>query len=527
MGLYLNPGNDAFQIAINDDIYEDKTAMIAFTNSKLNKNKRYLCVSRPRRFGKSMAAEMLAAYYSRGCDSYELFHHLKIAKDDSFAKHLNQHDVIYLNIQQFIFDSSKLDSFIECMESEVIKELKETYGNLFTENTLGLPNVLAQIYQNNPSKNKGFIFILDEWDCIFREAKNDQNVQKQYLDFLKLLFKDRAYVCLAYMTGILPIKKYGTHSAINIFDEYSMMNPRELSEYVGFTEDEVKELCARYHRDFDEVQNWYDGYKFAGHWNIYNPKSVVDVMQSGEFDSYWTETETYEALKIYIETDYDGLRESVITMLGGGRCAINSRKFQNDMTTFRTKDDVLTLLVHLGYLAYDKKTQEVYIPNKEIASEFMNAMDEPVWNGVIQAIAQSKALLDATLTLDADTVAAGMNIIHAETTSLLKYNDENSLACSIFMAYYSAKVFYMPPIRELPTGKGFADIVYLPRRTETVPALLIELKWSKSAETAIRQIKDKEYVETLKNYTGDILLVGINYDKKSKEHQCIIERYKV
>lgn len=527
MGLYLNPGNDAFQIAVNDDIYKDKSELIAFTNQRLNKNKRYICVSRPRRFGKSMAASMLAAYYSRGCDSKSLFQGLRISKDESFAGHLNQYDVIYLNIPQFISDSSKMDSFIKCMESEVIRELKTVYGDCFTKNTLGLPNILAQIYENNVQMKKGFIFIIDEWDCVFREAKNNKNIQKKYLDFLKLLFKDRAYVCLAYMTGILPIKKYGTHSAINIFDEYSMMNPGELVEYTGFTEQEVRELCQRYHRDFHEVQKWYDGYRFADQWNIYNPKSVVDVMQSGEFDSYWTETETYEALKIYIEMNYNGLKESVITMLGGGSCKINSRKFQNDMTTFKSKDDVLTLLVHLGYLAYDRRRQEVYIPNQEIASEFLNAVDEPVWNGVIQAIDRSKALLDATLALDEDAVAAGMDIIHRETTSILEYNDENSLACSVFMAYYSARTFYMPPIRELPTGKGFADIVYLPCRKENKPALLIELKWDQTAETAIKQIKDREYVEALKNYTGDILLVGINYSKSNKVHRCLIEKYTV
>ena len=527
MGLYLNPGNDAFRIAVNDDIYVDKSEMISFMNRKLNKNRRYICVSRPRRFGKSMAAEMLAAYYSRGCDSRELFSELNIAKNKPFTEHLNQHDVIYLNIQQFISDSSKIDSFLECMESEIIREIRETYGDCFTENELGLPNILAQIYQNDTRQTRGFIFIIDEWDCIFRESKNNKDIHKKYLDYLKSLFKDRPYVTLAYMTGILPIKKYGTHSAINIFDEFSMTNPRDMGQYVGFTETEVKELCQQFNMSFDDVQGWYNGYQFTNQLNIYNPKSVVDVMLNGEFNSYWTETETYEALKIYIEMDYDGLKAAIVTMLGNGRCKVNSRKFQNDMTTFRTKDDVLTLLIHLGYLAYDKDKQEVYIPNKEIASEFLNAVDEPVWDGVIQATAQSKELLDATIAMDADAVAAGMDRIHTETTSLLEYNDENSLACSVYIAYYSAKTYFMPPIRELPTGKGFADVVYLPHREENKPALLIELKWDKSAETALQQIKDKKYVEALKNYTGDILLVGINYNKKDKCHQCRIEKYKL
>ena len=542
MGLYLNPGNEAFRIAVSSEIYVDKSEMISFINQRLRQDKRYICVSRPRRFGKSTAANMLMAYYDRGCDSEELFQKCKIAKDKTFAEQLNQHDVIYINVQQFLRKVNSLSDLGKCIESAILDDLKDAYAVYLEDKCYTLPDALAVIYSKETRAKKGFIFIVDEWDCLFRIAKDDTAAQKAYLDFLRDLFKDRTYVTLAYMTGILPIKKYGTQkvnsdkvgretrlggSAINIFDEYSMMNPKELAEYAGFTEQEVKDLCQRFKMDFEDVQSWYDGYQFTNHLSIYNPKSVVDAMLNREFDSYWTETETYEALKIYIEMDFDGLKTAIITMLGGGRCRVNSRKFQNDMTTFKTKDDVLTLLVHLGYLAYDKGSQEVYIPNQEIATEFMNAIVDPAWDGVIQATAQSKALVDATWNMDAKAVAEGMDVIHTETTSLLEYNDENSLACSVFMAYYSTKAYYMPPIRELPTGKGFADIVYLPRREMNHPALLIELKWDKTAESALQQIKDKTYVEALKNYTGDILLIGINYNKKDKKHQCRIERYKL
>lgn len=542
MGLYLNPGNEAFRIAVSSEIYVDKSEMISFINQRLRQDKRYICVSRPRRFGKSTAANMLMAYYDRGCDSEKMFQKCKIAKDKTFAEQLNQHDVIYINVQQFLRKVNSLSALGKCIESAILDDLKDAYAVYLENKCYTLPDALAVIYSKETRTKKGFIFIVDEWDCLFRIAKDDTAAQKAYLDFLRDLFKDRTYVTLAYMTGILPIKKYGTQkvnsdkvgretrlggSAINIFDEYSMMNPKELAEYVGFTEQEVKDLCQRFKMNFEDVQSWYDGYQFTNHLSIYNPKSVVVAMLNREFDSYWTETETYEALKIYIEMDFDGLKTAIITMLGGGRCRVNSRKFQNDMTTFKTKDDVLTLLVHLGYLAYDKGSQEVYIPNQEIATEFMNAIDDPAWDGVIQATAQSKALVDATWNMDAKAVAEGMDVIHTETTSLLEYNDENSLACSVFMAYYSAKAYYMPPIRELPTGKGFADIVYLPRREMNRPALLIELKWDKTAESALQQIKDKTYVEALKNYTGDILLIGINYDKKDKKHQCRIERYKL
>lgn len=355
--------------------------------------------------------------------------------------------------------------------------------------------------------------------------KNAVDAQKMYLDFLRDLFKDRVYVSLAYLTGILPIKKYGTHSALNMFDEYSMMDPYELAEYVGFTEEEVNRLCKSYGLDFSEVKSWYDGYVFDGDLHVYNPKSLSDLIQRKKYKSYWTETETYEALKLYFHMNFDGLKEAIVTMLGNGSIPVKIRTFQNDMTTFKSKDDVLALLVHLGYLAYDGLREEVYIPNKEIADEFLNAIDDRDWGGVIQAIDASERLLEATLQMDADTVAEKLDVIHAETTSLLAYNDENSLSCSIFMAYYSAKKDYLPPIREFPSGKGFADVVYLPKKEVDKPALLIELKWNKTAEGAVAQIKEKRYMEWLENYTGEILLVAVNYDRAKKEHSCIIERY--
>lgn len=391
-----------------------------------------------------------------------------------------------------------------------MKELRAEYGNCFEEDIYGLPDVLEQIYAQT---GKGFIFIIDEWDCVFRIARNRQDIQKQYLDFLRGLFKGQDYVDLAYMTGILPIKKYGEHSAINIFDEYSMISPADLAVHFGFTEEEVRFLCARKHIDFAELQKWYDGYLLDGQ-HIYNPKSVMDAVQWGRFESYWTGTETYEALKVYIDLNFDGLKEAIIRMLGNVPCKINTRKFQNDMTTFKSRDDVLTLLVHLGYLAYDRTDGTVQIPNQEITQEFLNVVDEPGWDGLVQSLERSRELLVQTLALNGDAVAEGVAAIHSETASILKYNDENSLTCTILVAYYSAKSYYMNPLLEMPTGKGFADVVYLPRRNVDKPALVVELKWNKSAEGAIAQIQKRKYASWIENYTGGILLVGISYDEK-------------
>lgn len=521
MGLYLNPGNEAFRQAVTDDIYIDKTKMIALMNRKLNKIRvKYACVSRPRRFGKSMAADMLAAYYSKGCDSRGLFIGKEVEKEDSFETHLNQHNVIRLDIQRFLFDESHLEIFIRKMQEAVARDLEAEFGGCFVMDQYGLPGVLGQIYAHT---KEGFIFIIDEWDCVFRFAKERQDIQKEYLDFLRGLFKGAEYVELAYMTGILPIKKYGEHSAINIFKEFSMLNPGRLAQYFGFTEEEVKGLCGKYNVDYGETQKWYDGY-LMGDIHVYNPQAVTELMDGGGFRSYWTGTETYEALKVYIDMNFDGLKEAVIGMLGNAPCGIDPSTCQNDMTTFRSRDDVLTLLLHLGYLSFDEKRTEVFIPNREIAQEFMRSVKTGGWDGLIQALERSDALLQSTWELEGDAVAKGVAAIHNETASMLKYNNENSLACTVLMAYYSAKVYYMNPIMELPSGKGFADVVYLPKRDIDRPALVVELKWNQSAEGAIAQIKDRQYVDWLEGYTGKILLVGIAYDKK-KGHACVIEEY--
>ena len=523
MGIYVNPSDVSFEMSRNSDIYVDKSMLIAQTNRVCRTERRFLCVSRPRRFGKSMAANMLAAYYSRGCDSSRLFSGLAIEGEESFLVHLNRHNVIRWDVQRFLESKSGYDRFINDIEDMVIRDLKKEFPECgdFPEGSR-LKTVLDEVYGQT---GQGFVFIIDEWDCVFRMAKKREEMQKAYLDFLRGLFKGAEYVDLAYMTGILPIKKYGEHSALNIFEEYSMLDSAELAMFFGFTEEEVHGLCTSTGMDFQDVEKWYDGY-LMNDIHIYNPKSVVDAVRRGKCKSYWTGTETYEALKVYIDLDFDGLREAVVGMLGGARCRVDATTSQNDMTTFKTKDDVLTLLIHLGYLAYDEGTEEVFIPNQEIAQEYMRAIKVGDWGGLTQALNRSEELLRSTWAMDGEAVAAAMSAIHSETASLLKYNNENSLTCTVLMAYYSAKACYMNPIMELPSGKGFADVVYLPKRDTGRPALVVELKWNKSARGAIAQIRDRQYASWIQGYTGDILLVGINYDKKSKEHTCTIEAWR-
>ena len=523
MGIYLNPNNVNFYNAVHDDIYVDKTSMIDFTNGCLNKSSRFMCVSRPRRFGKSIAAAMLTAYYSKGCDSRELFKGLDIETMPSFESELNKNNVLYIDVSQIRSKARRMGEVkpLDMLQDAVVSEFSDEYPDIVSADDRDIPSVLEKV---NYKTGDTFVIIIDEWDCLFREDTPKEE-QERYVMFLRGMFKSvsaERFVKLAYITGILPIKKYGTQSAMNNFWEYTMVAPYGLAKYVGFTENEVKTLCSEHNMNFEEAKRWYDGYSFNREKSIYAPNSVVMSMRSGEFGNFWTSTETYESIKMYIEMNFDGLRDSVIRMLGGQRVEISTRKFQNDMQDIDNADDVLTLLVHLGYLAFDAEESEVYIPNQEIAIEFANAVDDKGWGIVGEAVRRSNALVKATIEGDSELVAERLEQIHEANTSVLAYNNENSLSCAVTIAYYSARKDYTM-IRELPTGKGFADIVFIPHRNSSKPAMIVELKYNSSAEGAIAQIKEKRYSGALDEYSGDILLVGISYDKEQKKHECVIE----
>lgn len=522
MGIYLNPGNEKFYQAVHSEIYVDKTEMIAYSNQIMRTNQKYICVSRPRRFGKSMAVSMLAAYYSRGCDSKELFQNLLISKSDSFLEHLNRYDVIMINMQEFLSKSDSMKKMLERLQKFVLKEIKQEYPDVDYFDEEDLSQNMQDVYYKTKHP---FVVIIDEWDCIFREYKGQKEDQNKYLDFLRDLLKDREYIYLAYMTGILPIKKYGTHSALNMFNEFSMTNPDILARFVGFTEQEVEKLCQEYGRNPEELKEWYDGYHFKKEHSVYSPRSVVRSVTSGIFDTYWNQTENFEALKLYIDMNFDGLKDDVLSMMSGEKVRINTGSFSNDMVTFHTKDDVLTLLIHLGYVGYDFDNESVFIPNNEIRREFYNAVSTSDWGEVSNTLLHSSATLEAIWAGKSERVAQEIEQAHFET-SHIRYHDENALSYTISLALYTARNFYTV-YRELPTGKGFADMVYLPRKKfPEKPALVVELKWDKSADGAIGQIKKKQYCKSLEEYQGNILLVGINYDKDTRKHECVIEEYR-
>ena len=527
MGRFVNPDNSAFQVALNSEIYVDKTGLLEYTNKVLDTKQGYICNSRPRRFGKSITADMLSAYYSKGCDSEKMFADLKIGRSEDFHKHLNKYDVIHLDIQWFLSNLGKADKIVGYITECILNELRELYPESLTEDAKILPEALSRIKEKTGKK---FVVIIDEWDVLIREESANQQVQEEYINYLKGMFKGSEptkYIQFAFLTGILPIKKLKTQSALNNFMQYTMLNAGPLETYIGFTEEEVIQLCKQYHRDFAQVKCWYDGYHL-GKYHVYNPNAVVNVMLEGSFQSYWSETGTYDSIVPFIGMDFDGLRTSVLEMLSGGAVNVSVTSFKNDMVGFVNRDDVLTLLIHLGYLAYNQSRQTVTIPNEEIRQEFLTAVTVNKWNELLEFQQKSQELLDATLERDEEAVGAYIEKIHMEYASAIQYNNENSLSSVLTIAYLSSMAYYFKPIRELPTGRGFADFVFVPKMEyrRDYPALVVELKWNEKAQTAMQQIKEKQYPASIENYTGDILLVGISYDKKSKKHQCRIEEYR-
>lgn len=526
MAIFLNPDNANFNEAVHSKIYVDKTGLIEYTNSVLSTTAKFVCNSRPRRFGKSMTADMLCAYYSKGCDSRELFQPYTISSCSTFEKYINQYDVIHIDVQWCKDQVENINDIVNYIKESCMHELQNEYSNIDYTGIISLSGTLSKI---NDETGHRFVVIIDEWDVLIRDNANNKKLIEEYIDFLKGLFKGSQpsrYIALAYLTGILPIKRTMTQSALNNFDEYTMLNPGPLASFIGFTEGEVKGLSNKYNIDFDRIKKWYDGY-YLNHQHVYNPKAVVSLFTLGVFQSYWAQTSSYESIHSLIQMNFDGLKEAVLEMLSGNEVKMQTTSFQNDMISFKNMDDVLTALVHLGYLGYNQTYKTVFIPNEEIRQEFVNSVSEDKWNDLIQFERESDTILEATCQMKTEVVAKQMEKIHNTYASNISYHNENSLSSVLTIAYLSTLKYYFKPIRELPTGRGFADFVYIPKPEykDDYPALLVELKWNHNVQSALDQIEEKVYPQSIQEYTNNLLLVGITYDSKTKEHRCKIEKF--
>jgi len=519
MGIYFNPDNQSFKKDTNNEIYIDKTGLLNVLNQLIGGTNNCIALSHARRFGKSQVAGMIDAYYSLGSDSEELFSRFEIAQSPDFYVHLNKYNVIHIDASSF---TDNYDGNVNSrIWGTVYREMCDSIGEL-----LAIGEPVSSIMMDAFIKTqRQFVIVIDEWDCVVRNYSHKPEVVHEYLQFLHSLFKSeesKRYLALAYITGILPVKKIKDESALNNFTEYTMISSKKLTRYFGFTEDEVKNLCSEYAMEYETIKQWYDGYTIDG-MHMYNPNSVCRAMMEQSFEPYWRNTSSFETINDFISMNFEGQKEDILKMLEGDRVSVDINSFQNDFSLINSKDDALTALIHMGYLGYDVERKKAYVPNFEVATAFQSALSDRRWGKISKTISTCDELLWATIDGKADKVAQLVEAAHETYTSVLEYNDENSLSCVLTMAYFTAPAYYNV-IREFPSGKGFADLVFIPRADSgNKPTMIIELKYDKDAKSAINQIKDKNYAGNLIGYSSEILLVGINYDKTSKKHECVIE----
>ena len=522
MGIYLNPNNENFSRTTKREIYVDKTMMISVLNGFMEVDNTYICVSRPRRFGKTIAGNMLSAYYSKGCDSRDLFAPFKISGDKSFESNLNKLNVIKIDMNSEYQNARDKDRLLDDLQDKIIEEFSVRFPEMAFSNHNSVADCILKAYDQ---KGEKFVIIIDEYDVLVREIVS-QKLFDQYLSFLNGLFKSdtlRPAIALAYITGILPVVRDRIQSKLNNFWEYTILDAEELAEYIGFTAPEVQALCEQYGVDYEECRRWYDGYQQHG-FEIYNPESVIKCIQKKSFDNFWSKTSTYAVISDRIRANFEGTRDDVIRMLAGESVDVNVTRYMNTMTDFSTRGDAFTYLIHLGYLAYNREDKTCRIPNKEIRQEWFNAIEAEneyaVTNKIIQA---SKDLLSETLRLNADAVAKSLDESHIHVTSNRSYNNEDALQSAIYLSFIYALNKYTI-IKEMTTGKGFADVVFIPF-VPNHPAMIIELKRNGSTESALAQIREKRYFDSLSAYSGDLLFVGVNYDEAAKTHECKIEQF--
>ncbi len=523
MGFYINPGNDNFRFIVNDE-YVDKSGMIAVLNKTINTKSMLSCVSRPRRFGKSYAANMLEAYYDCGCDSHELFDDLEIARDESYEKHLNKYNVLYLDITGFLGETT-----YEKLSQYVIERvlLDAQRGFPAVDPNGSIKEALTAIVETTGRK---FIAIIDEWDAPVRDPSATPEIQKYYLEFLRSLFKSeitKKVFAAAYMTGILPIKKDGTQSAISEFEEYSILSPDGFAPYTGFSEEDVKRICERKQVSFEKMKAWYNGYTLRNTngeaFSVYNPNSVMRAAGHGVFDSYWGQSTAVYGARDYINLDFDGLGEAAEKLTAGLEIPVKTTTFKNDLVSFESADDVLTLLIHFGYFTYDSEKKSIRIPNYEIQEEFGGMIHKVSHKETMARLRESEQFLADIIAGNEEAVAANLQKVHRKESAPLWYNDEQALRAIVKLSFFTYRDHYIK-LEELPSGTGYVDMAYIPRKYDPSPALIIELKAGGTPEEALEQIRSRNYASSIEGLGEEPLLVAITYDKddKNKPHHCRI-----
>ncbi len=518
INIYLNTKScfDNFNELLNNKYFVDKSSIIELLNERIGTNQKYICITRPRRFGKSSIINMIGSYYSKYNDSKEIFDKLNISNCNTYEKHINKYNIIKIDFSEIPDESCSYEDYIERIKNNLSNDLKNTYSNIDFSNLTSLSDKFIKT-------NDKFIFILDEWDFIFNRNIFTKN-HNDFLEFIRSLLKDKSYVQLCYMTGILPIKRYSTGSALNMFEEYTFLKDRVFDEYFGFTEKEVKSLCLKNNKvNYNDLESWYNGYITANGAKIYNPRSVVLALLNNYCESYWTNTGAMNEVLYYLKLDINGVFDDVLKMVNGEEIEIEiDEEYRAGQDILQTVEEIYSAMIVLGFLSYYEGV--IKIPNKEIMKEFEKAVKDESFGEVSRIVNNSKKMLRATQTEDTETMVEILHDIHNSEIPILKYNDENSLSCVVTLAYLYARDIYRIE-REEKSGKGYVDFCFHPRRNRDLP-IILELKKDEDVSIAINQIKEKEYaIKFKKEYKNkEVLIVAICYDSKTKEHSCKIEK---
>ena len=535
MGIYLNSESayTLYKSETQKPYFVDKSRMIEELFPLIEEGANHICITRPRRFGKTVTANMISAFFSKAREASDIFDRLKISTSQNYSKYRNQYNVIYISLNDISRQCTTYEEYITRIEQRLVRDLKRAYPQAELDGEESAVDALMEIYTEN-SENR-FIFVFDEWDFLFHQPFVTEKEKREYLSYLRSLLKDRPYVILAYMTGILPIAKYSSGSELNMFTEYTMLSEEKFSEVFGFTDSEVDTLYQKY-TDYTEhikvtregLRYWYNGYHTFSGERVYNPRSVVCALRNNNLGNYWTSAGPYDEIYYYIENNVAAVRDDLALMVSGIPVPAKIREYAATSMNLNTKDEIFSSMVVYGFLSYENG--KVSIPNKELMDRFDEMLQrEPSLGYVYRLARASDRMLEATLSGDVDTMAEILELAHDTEVPLLRYNNETELSAVVNLVYLSARDRYRVE-REDKSGTGYVDFIFYPETDKSLDCIILELKVDSSPEEAIRQIKTRKYdlrfrerIGEEQKYTGRILAVGISYNKKTKKHICKVE----
>lgn len=537
MGTYLNSITPytLYKSESLSPYFVDKTLMLRELFPYVSAGNRHICITRPRRFGKTIMANMISSFFQKASDSSDVFDSLAISQVDDYRRYKNQYNVIRIDFSKMPRNCDSYTQYIERIEALLIEDVKEAYPQVKINEADAVGDILESVFVQCGEK---FIFVLDEWDFIFHRDFINEIDKEKYVAFLSNLLKDRPYVVLSYMTGILPIAKYSSGSELNMFAEFTMVNSPMFGEYFGFTDDEVDDLYRRYIVECDRqhkeksvtrkgIRDWYNGYYTKSGERVYNPRSVVFALQFNNLANYWTSSGPYDEIYYYIRNNISDVRDDLALMISGESVTAKIQEYAATSMNLSTRDEIYSAMVVYGFLSY--LNGKVCIPNRELMEKFDELLVKNESLGYVYRLAkESEKMLKATLAGDTLTMERILEFAHNTEVPLLSYNHETELSAIVNLVYLAARDSYRVE-REDKAGTGYVDFIFYPYDT-TADCIILELKVDHTPDEAIAQIIDKKYALKFvpklagqRIYTGRILAVGIGYWKESKKHSCKVE----